>query len=1027
MRFRGLFIPLLAVSVLLCTVPGAKADLSCDAGAIPINGCTPMPGLSGALKSSTYYKYVCSEAGLKLTFKTTGGAYRNDSDLYVKFEDCPTTTNYDGRSENPSTCVETITISSSQIGTYYVMIYGYSAYTNVTLEVQVPPAFDDRATPKVIDSLTYRDPSDPETSVSTRCATVAADDPALTCGVQPGWKGNNTVWYRYTASETGQLQASCVGSNYSIILVAWHDNQGALESVACDYGWSDQHPIISFTATAGESYFFEVASSNLGGGDNLVFELKSLEVHPAHLTITKSVSPTAEVRPGDTLTYTITVGNDGDEPAAGCQLADVFPSDVTYVVGSTTLNGSKIDDGVGDVCPLIAGAAINAPGSEAGVIPGGGQAVVTFRATVNGDVTPLTQITNSAMASSTGIDSAESSCDVTVAPAFDRCSEAVVISPEATQFTGDYNAATMQATSGVISDPVITGCSTGRGYHTVWHRYVPSASGYRTISASLDNGGQGVILAVWTGQCGGMLPVTCDASTAAASVGFQAQAGDTYFIEVASQTATTGTLHLEMQPAGQFALAKSVIGVTVEESGDYLITYELRAWTTGTDSTGSALSDVLPAEVSYVPGSTTLNGVSVEDVSGGCPLIGGMAINSPGALSGIVNQGPTNAAVVRFQVTVPDSLADDYVVHNSASVSGSAGSAQAQVDWHKPPHFDNCAEAKVVTGPAYTDAGSVTNATNAYSDPTHACWGASSYKTVWYSFTPSADTGVDVDAQITLAGGAVAPCLAAVYTGECGELAEVVSAASAGTASLWFRAEANTTYHIEVAALSSAGDDVHFSLNASGREPVTIAQAKLGQLGAQVLLDDVECTGAFNGFFYVEDPWRTNGIRVVSTSNVVRGARLLVSGTVAVSADHECFITADWVAFRGAPKPQAERVRPVCIPARALAGARFGLQPAVDKNAFEPGAGLSNVGMLVRLAGTVRRVTGQSAYLYLDDGTLPPFAEGMLGGVRVYVPSGLWLPADGAIRAVTGISSVIDDSGKIVPVLRMRSGDDFNQ
>jgi hypothetical protein len=42
------------------------------------------------------------------------------------------------------------------------------------------------------------------------------------------------------------------------------------------------------------------------------------------------------------------------------------------------------------------------------------------------------------------------------------------------------------------------------------------------------------------------------------------------------------------------------------------------------------LRDLVPANTTYVAGSTTLNGAAVADVAGGSPLVSGMPINPPG-------------------------------------------------------------------------------------------------------------------------------------------------------------------------------------------------------------------------------------------------------------------------------------------------------------------------------------------------------------------------------------------------------------
>ena len=74
----------------------------------------------------------------------------------------------------------------------------------------------------------------------------------------------------------------------------------------------------------------------------------------------------------------------------------------------------------------------------------------------------------------------------------------------------------------------------------------------------------------------------------------------------------------------------------------------------GLVTSGATLTEIIPANTTYVAGSTTLNGVAVADVSGAMPFITARAINSPSAASGVINPGSTAAerAVVVFRVTI---------------------------------------------------------------------------------------------------------------------------------------------------------------------------------------------------------------------------------------------------------------------------------------------------------------------------------------------------------------------------------------
>lgn len=117
----------------------------------------------------------------------------------------------------------------------------------------------------------------------------------------------------------------------------------------------------------------------------------------------------------------------------------------------------------------------------------------------------------------------------------------------------------------------------------------------------------------------------------------------------------------------QLSLTKTANPPGQVHRGD-AITYTLQAGNSGGATAYScALSDSIPANTTYVPGSTTLNGVALPDVGGVSPLLGGMAVNSPGAGSGTIV--PTGTAEVTFQVTVNIGLPVGAPVSNSATLT----------------------------------------------------------------------------------------------------------------------------------------------------------------------------------------------------------------------------------------------------------------------------------------------------------------------------------------------------------------------
>ncbi len=87
-------------------------------------------GISGAAGSSKHYVLRGVPAGAILTVSITGSD--TDADLYVKYGSAPTRSVYDCRPFK-STSIESCEVGDTREGDYYILIYGYSAYTGLRL------------------------------------------------------------------------------------------------------------------------------------------------------------------------------------------------------------------------------------------------------------------------------------------------------------------------------------------------------------------------------------------------------------------------------------------------------------------------------------------------------------------------------------------------------------------------------------------------------------------------------------------------------------------------------------------------------------------------------------------------------------------------------------------------------------------------------------------------------------------------------------------------------------------------------
>jgi uncharacterized repeat protein (TIGR01451 family)/fimbrial isopeptide formation D2 family protein len=144
----------------------------------------------------------------------------------------------------------------------------------------------------------------------------------------------------------------------------------------------------------------------------------------------------AELVAGDSLRYTITIKNVGNENAVNTVLQDQIPALTTYVAGSTRLNGVPVPDPASGISALQSGMLIHAPENAT---PGAmradatattdNMATVTFEVVIDSDVVDGTIISNQGFVNAAGTGSGpapEEPSDDPATPALDDPTRDVV-------------------------------------------------------------------------------------------------------------------------------------------------------------------------------------------------------------------------------------------------------------------------------------------------------------------------------------------------------------------------------------------------------------------------------------------------------------------------------------------------------------------------------------------------------------------------------------------------------------------------
>lgn len=143
---------------------------------------------------------------------------------------------------------------------------------------------------------------------------------------------------------------------------------------------------------------------------------------------------------------------------------------------------------------------------------------------------------------------------------------------------------------------------------------------------------------------------------------------------------------------------------------------------------------------------------------------------------------------------------ETYYVQGS-TLFGSTGQLRIAINEVQPPPNDDFADAKPIGSVPFDDEPLLTAATAEDGEPS-ACAGAGQ-KTVWYAFTPS-----KTDSYRVSRSWGFLPL--AVYTGH--SLASLEQVACASWSSAIFRAQAGTTYYLQLAAGDRSSSPVHISV-----------------------------------------------------------------------------------------------------------------------------------------------------------------------------------------------------------------------
>lgn len=352
-------------------------------------------------------------------------------------------------------------------------------------------------------------------------------------------------------------------------------------------------------------------------------------------------------------------------------------------------------------------------------------------------------------------------------------------------------------------------CSYGSVVSTVWYSYTPADDAVLiadTVGSDFDT-----VLAVWTESGSRLTEVGCNSyfgSSSQSRIAFQASAGQTYLFQVDGfpfdnpMPSLTFNLEAGIPPAND-----DFLDVTTITALPFTDTVDTEAATTEhgeptPSCIGTAASTVwysfTPAEdtllVAYTTGSDFDTVIAVWAGSAFGP------VSKPIACDYGYSFDISPYARLAFQASADQTY---FFQVGGFSYGTSFGSLTFSLEVGVPPANDNFADATSITALPFTDSTDTLNATTEPGEPTPSCVYENADSTLWYSFTPDADTLLLADTT----GSDFYGTFIAVYQGT--SLSDLTQVAC-GTPSfpevrLAFQATGGKTYYFQVGGLSFTG------------------------------------------------------------------------------------------------------------------------------------------------------------------------------------------------------------------------------
>jgi CSLREA domain-containing protein len=672
------------------------------------------PAVSCALNVgyTLWYQYTAKESGT-LRIQTDGSSFDTVLAIYN------TALTQIACNDNHGSDVRSrIDLPVSANTTYIIMVGGNNnASGNVTFSVQ-PPLNDNVRDAIHITSTPFSD------SQNMTAASHTITDPTPSCSVSVG----RSVWYRFTATTSDQVELTTIGSDYDTTISVWTGTPNNLVEVACnDDGGTNTTSSLAFAPVPNTEYYVMVAG-NQDAGNNLVFQSKVIVTPDNDLIANATVIETLNyTRTQDTLGATVSQG----DPVFACGVN--VGKTVWYqftATNSANVIFDTLDSGYDTVMAIYEGTPDNlipvACNDDAVVGKG---SLIEFTPSVGN----LYYIAVGGYQGASG-QLVFKATQVGTPPDNDELPNATFIEAFPVTFEQDTTGATV-----TLGDPV-SGCSSVVG-KTVWHRY--QAFDNTAFKISTEGSNYDTFVAVWAEIDNVLVEVACN-NNAGTSLQSQltvngSDTPTTYYIMVGGYGVASGALKVSFEAVVNTAPNDSVVDAKLITPLPYS---DIQNTLYATDSQFDRPANCglnTGRTVWYRYNSVNAGGILRIDTAGSTfdTVITVFTGASTESLSYLLCNDDNGTQISSFVEFAPQANTNYFVMVSGNN--GAFGQLKLNAELVPPPSNDNIANAtplstgEVVTLNAITPL-DTRGATEAISDPVLTC-NATVGKTVWYLLT----------------------------------------------------------------------------------------------------------------------------------------------------------------------------------------------------------------------------------------------------------------------------------------------------